>query len=191
MKKIKLTALIVFSLIMVSQSVAAPITNERFALGAMSLCALNETLQQQESLDVYVLGNIDVAEELKIFLTQNVGFLKLNSIRYGDDLPKIKPDVLLVCNSSYCDVARKYCRDNKVFSISNNADACRQGLSTSIVSKVSTSLEHRYSMTSVYAMINKSALFAEGVEVYPQLLQIAKPVEDNKYDNEIVMVEIF
>lgn len=167
------------------------ITNERFVLGAMSLCALNETLQGKETLDVFVLGDADVAEELKIFLDQRVGFIRLNSIKQGVELPKVKPDVLLVCDENQCKTAIDYCRENKVFSITNVSQLCLKGLSSAIVAKSPGRLQNKYSMTSVYAKINKEALFAEGMVFHPQVMDVAKPVEDNKYEKDLVMVQLY
>ena len=167
------------------------ITNERFVLGAMSLCALNETLQGKESLDVFVLGDDDVAEELKIFLDQRVGFIKLNSITQGDKLPETKPDVLLVCDENMCKTAIDYCRDNKVFSVTNVSQLCQKGLSSAIVAKSPGRLQNKYSMTSVYAKINKEALFAEGMVFHPQVMDVAKPVDDNKFEKDLVMVQLY
>ncbi|MFP4547555.1 MAG: hypothetical protein ACLFQM_05440 [Fidelibacterota bacterium] len=193
MKKLNVLFVIILALVFSGQVFAGnpQITNERFALGAMSLCALNETLQGQGALDVYVLGNIDIAEELKIFLDQRVGFIKLNSIIAGDKLPSEKPDVLMVCDPSKCKEAIRYCRDNNVFSVTNVSELCRQGLATAIVTQKTEPGENKYSMTSVFAKINKEALYAEGMVFNPQVMDIAKPVEDNQFDQDLVMVQLY
>ncbi len=193
MKKLNLLTVLTLTLILSVQVFAADsnITNERFVLGAMSLCALNETLQTKEAIDVYVLGDMDVAEELRIFLDQRVGFIKLNSIKAGDELPTEKPDVLVVCDNLKCTEAVKYCRDNKVFSVTNNSKLCNQGVSSAIVTKVANQKEDKYSMTSVYAKINKKALYAEGMVFHPQVMDIAKPVDDQKNSNDLVVVQLY
>ena len=191
----KLNVLFAMTLILVLSTqvfaISPKITNERFALGAMSLCALNETLQGKESLDVFVLGNVDVAEELKIFLDQRVGFIKLNSITAGDELPSENPDVLLVCDEAKCKQAIRYCRDNKVFSVTNVSELCQKGLSSAIVTRKTAPNENKYSMTAVFAKINKEALFAEGMVFNPQVMDIAKPVEENKFEKDLVMVQLY
>jgi len=192
MKKMVVTLLVLVMLLSVQTFARdSRITNERFVLGAMSLCALNETLQGKESLDVFVLGDDDVAEELKIFLDQRVGFIKLNSITQGDKLPETKPDVLLVCDENMCKTAIDYCRDNKVFSVTNVSQLCQKGLSSAIVAKSPGRLQNKYSMTSVYAKINKEALFAEGMVFHPQVMDVAKPVDDNKFEKDLVMVQLY
>ena len=193
MKKLNLLIVLILTLVLSAQVYAGErkITNERFALGAMSLCALNETLEGKDALDVYVLGNTDVAEELKIFLDQRVGFIKLSSVKQGRNLPTEKPDVILVCDQSKCKEAIEYCRDNKVFSISNESELCKQGLSSAIVTKTPSHREHKYSMTAVYAKINKKALYTEGMVFHPQVMDVAKPVEDESFDQDLVMVQLY
>lgn len=193
MKKLNLFIVLTLTLLLSAQVFADDngITNERFALGAMSLCALNETLQTKDAINVYVMGNPDVAEELRIFLDQRVGFIKLNSIKAGEELPQEKPDVLLLCSDNDCEKVVQYCRDNKVFSVSNSSSLCQRGISTAIVSKISQTKEYKYSMTSVFAKINKAALFAEGVVFNPQIMNVAKPVEEDKFNRELVMVQLY
>lgn len=193
MKNLNVLTILLLTLLLSVQVFAADsnITNERFALGAMSLCALNETLQTKDAINVYVLGDMDVAEELRIFLDQRVGFIKLNSIKFGNQLPTEKPDVLMVCSETDCDEAIQYCRDNKVFSVTNCSSLCKKGVSSAIVTKESNAREHKYSMTSVFAKINKKALFAEGMVFHPQVMDIAKPVEDDKLNKDLVMVQLY
>lgn len=193
MKKLNFLTVVVLVLVLSAQVFASDyyMTNKRFALGAMSLCALNETVQNKESLNVFVLGNENVAEELKIFFNQNIGSVKLETLTFGDELPEITPDVILVCDDIKVDEAKEYCRNNSVFSISNTTFSCQEGLSTALVSKMPKTIEHHYSMTSVYAKINKKALFAEGMNFYSQVWKVAKPIEDSNFDQELVMIQLF
>lgn len=193
MKKLNCVTILALVLILSTQVFAVdfPLTNKRFALGAMSLCALNQTLQNKETLSVYVLGDEEVANELQIFYNQNIGGIKLVSIENGTDLPQVKPDVMIIIDDSNISELKDYCRTNNVLSISKSSFACQSGLSTAIVAMVPTTIEHEYSMTSVYAQINKKALFAEGMKFYPQLMKVAKPVEESNFENDLVMIQLF
>ena len=90
-----------------------------------------------------------------------------------------------------CKTAIEYCRDNKVFSVTNVSRLCQQGLSSAIVAKSAGRMQNKYSMTSVYAKINKEALFAEGMVFHPQVMDVAKPVDDNKFEKDLVMVQLY
>ena len=193
MKKLNLVAVFLLVLTLSVQVFASDyhLTNKRFVLSAISLCAMNETIQNKSDLDVYVLGDIDVGNELRIFFNQRVGNITLKSIRSGDELPDFVPDVLLLCNDSKLEEAKEFCRDNSVLSISNKGEMCQCGVSLAILAKMPKTIEHTHSLQSVYAKINKKALFAEGMKFYPQIMDVAIPVKDSEYEDEIVMVPLF
>ncbi len=193
MKKLNLLTVVVLTLVLSVQVFATDsnLTNRRFVSGAMSLCALNETIQSNTSLSVYVLGDASIAKEIRMYLLQNIGSVKVVSIGSGRELPEVTPDVMLVCDASKVEDAVEYCRDNKVFSIANQSSFCQKGLSSAIVAKISKTYENKYSMTSVYAKINKEALYAEGMVFNSQVLDIAKPVENNNDDNDMEIVQLY
>ncbi len=193
MKKLNLTLVLVLVLTLAVQTFAGDfrLTNKRFALGAMSLVALNETLQTKDELTVHVIGNQYVAEELVIYKDQKVGAATLTKITSSTDLPVNKPDVILVTEGADVREVVKYCQDNGVFSIANNTEACRQGISTAVAAKLPLILEHPYSISSVYAKINTSSLFAEGMKLNKQVKSVSKEVEKSGYDEELAVIQLY
>ena len=193
MKKLNLIVVVALVLVFSFQAFAGDyrLTNKRFALGAISLCALNETLQKDDDLTIFVLGDQDVAEELLIFKNQKVGFPKLSEVTYGASLPAVTPDVILVCDETKLEEATEYCRENGVFSIARSTNACKNGVSTAIVSRLPLTFEHKYSMSAIYATINKSSLFAEGMTLHSQIWDVAKPIDDSGFEKELAYIQLF
>ena len=184
---------VVFFVLVVVQAFASdyPLTDKRFALGAITVCANNETLQNKEGFDIYVFGNYVVAEEFEIFRNQSIGKVKLNSIVAGNIFPKVCPDVIIVCDESKTCELVDYCRMNNVFSISRSSVCCENGLSTAIVSTIPSFQENEYSLSSVYVKINKHAVFSEGFKFYPEIMRFAVPVEESEYGKNIVLLQLF
>ncbi|MBN2281700.1 MAG: hypothetical protein JXQ65_14050 [Candidatus Marinimicrobia bacterium] len=193
MKKLNLIVVVVVLLAMSLQAFAGDfrLTNKRFVLGATSLCALNETLQKKDVLTIYVLGDQNVAEELLIFKNQKIGFAKLTEVTFGQNLPAVKPDVMLICDETKVADATDYCRDMGVFSIARSTAACKNGASTAIVSKLPLTFENKYSISTLYATINKSSLFAEGMIMHAQVWNVAKPVDDSGSGKELAYLQLF
>jgi len=184
---------VVFLVLDVVQAFASdyPLTDKRFALGAITICANNETLQNNKEFNIYVLGDFNVAEELEIFLNQKIGKVVLKSIVAGQGIPKVKPDVVIISDESKTCELIDYCRLNGVFSISRSSVCCENGLSTAIVSNIPAFSENEYSLSSVYVKINQQAMFSEGYQFYPQVMRFAVPIDNVKYNGNIVMLELF
>ncbi len=193
MKKLNLTLVLVLVLTLTVQTFAGDfrLTNKRFALGAMSLVALNETLQTRDEVTVHVIGDQYVAEELVIYNGQRVGAATLIKITCSTDLPINKPDVILVTESADVKEVAEYCRNNSVFSIANNTDACRQGISTAVAARLPLTLEHPYSISTVYATINTSSLFAEGMKLNDQVKDVSKEIEGSGYNDELAVIQLY
>lgn len=109
-----------------------PATTEQVAQATMSACGLAKSIQELESADIYVLGNEKIAQALKKYEGCRVGDVIIKSIKSGNSLPKVKPNVLVCGNKEYIYMTKYYCRNNNILSIGAYPELCYQGLTLSL-----------------------------------------------------------
>lgn len=78
---------------------------------------------------IYVMGEPDVATELKAAIGSEIGTGKLKEVKSGDGLPSEKPSILFVGEKANVGEAIGYTRGNKVLSVSGNPALITEGVS--------------------------------------------------------------
>ncbi len=151
--------------------------SEKVAMTSISTIAMNVTIQQSNHLDIYVLGDEKIAKNLKKFKGQQIGDVSLRSIKYGTELPKKKPSVLILADKTKCEEVINYCRANKVLSITNIPDLCTKGISLGIGCSSKPIFENKYSLRTVVIYLNESASLAEGMVWHENIKDVTTEVE--------------
>ena len=83
-------------------------------------------------ITIYVLGDNDIAAELKKAVGQAIGKSTLKQVESGAELPGEKPSCLFVGDPVMFSSATKYTREQKILSITAHPDLVSKGLSLGI-----------------------------------------------------------
>lgn len=151
-------------------------SSEKVAMSAMAAISMNKSIQLSGKLDVYVLGNDNVAQALKKFQGQYVGGIILNSINSGEVLPKVKPSVIILCNDEKCENVIQYCRRNSVLSITNQPGLCCKGISLEIIKCQDSDCNDKYSLNDINLIINDVASHLENMQWYDGYEEVIRNV---------------
>ena len=147
-------------------------------MSSVAAIAMNQTIQETNDINVYVLGDKEVAKSFTKFLGQNVGNSQLMSVSNGDELPVEKPSVLIFTDASRTQEVVNYCRENNVLSISNNPELCEKGVTLGVGRIVTPMFEKKHSLASVQMYLNETASDAEGQVWDSSIHAVTKPVSD-------------
>lgn len=152
-------------------------TPEQVARASMSACVLAENIQNLESADIYVLGNPEIATALKKYEGQKVGSVVVRSIRSGNSLPKVKPNVLICGNNSWVEEVKKYCRRNNILSIGASSSSCKEGLSLSLVQE--SNQNNQSSLSQVKLLINQEASLYESTQWNEAISAVSRKISSH------------
>ncbi len=187
MKNTKKIAVVIISIILCVQAFGQlyKVNAKQVAGAAMTVCALEENIQNSSKLDVYVFGNKQISRELKKYKNQLIGNVTLNSIKYGNELPKNKPTVIILDDVEKYTEVKEYCRKNNVISISCCPELTEQGLSVGIGSDVKKQDSNFLSLSSVKLLVNLEASRLEGSKWNQDFYDVATVINDNQMAQRI------
>lgn len=138
-----------------------PASTEQVAQATMSACGLAKNIQKLESVDIYVLGNEEIARELKKYEGCMVGDVVIKSIKSGNKLPRVKPSILVCGSDEYVYMVKYYCRNNNILSIGASPELCQEGLSLSLYRDNNDN--DAASLSNVRFLLNSEASYQEKV----------------------------
>jgi len=81
---------------------------------------------------IYVVGNNDIAYNMKKYEVQTIGGAKITKIESGNDVPKGKVTVIYVDSDKNFDNILKYCNSNKILCITGNVALVAKGAAVCI-----------------------------------------------------------
>lgn len=134
----------------------------------IKLAALEKNLGGGGQISIFVLGDKQVAGELKKIVGTKIGKATLKDVVLADELPTDKPSILYVGNASKLESAIKYTRSNKILSIAGNSDLNSKGVTMGI------GVGNDDKPTVI---LNLSASKEEGLKWNPAIMKIAKTIK--------------
>lgn len=121
-----------------------------------------------EDVTVYVMGAVEVADELRKGIGKSVGNSTLNAIEEGDGLPSIKPSILYIGDESRVNEALEYTRSNKILSVTGKPSLVTEGVTLGIGISDSGKPE---------IIINLSSSVEEGLDWNASIMRVAKTIK--------------
>ncbi len=129
----------------------------------LKLLTFHEKLASSGDITIYVVDGSEYAQALKKAIGKPIGSSKLSSVIEGDDVPKQKPAVVYLGNSSKLDDILSYCRTNGTLSITGNPELISKGVT----------LGFGVSNEKPKVMLNLSSSKLENIDWNPAILKVA------------------
>ena len=148
-----------------------PASPEQVAMVTMSVAAHSRNIQALDHIDIYVIGNNNIAEALKKYKDQRVGKPRIRKVTFGDKLPTERPAIIICGNDDYADMVKNYTRTNRVMSVGTTHNSGVKGLSLSISQD---SDDDEGSISKVVIFLNLTASFYEEVYWDKNISTVAK-----------------
>ncbi len=134
----------------------------------IKLLAFEKNLSGAGDLSIYVLGAPHIAEELRKTIGKNVGGAIVRAVLEGQELPKTKPGVLYLGSAAKAEEARRYCRSNRILSVTGIEQLAYDGVTLGL----GLGNDGRPKV-----LLNLSASAAEGLYWNADIMKIAKTLK--------------
>lgn len=134
----------------------------------VTACVFEKGISAAERVDLYVLGDDQIADVLSKYVGQYLGSTQLENIRKGSELPATTPHILFLANPRYLNETVSYCQENQVLSITNLPRLVKKGISLGIGIDANGKLG---------LVMNPKATRAEGKNWNPAIMKIVKVVK--------------
>ena len=138
-----------------------PASPDQVAMITISISAHSRNIQELKYIDIYVIGNTDIANALKKYEDQRIGKARIRSVKFGDQLPAEKPAIIVCGDDAYASMVKNYTRKNSVLSIGASPKSAESGLSLSIAQDFYN--EDEESLSKVVIFLNLTASFHEQI----------------------------
>lgn len=171
MKNSKLFLLILFTAVIILGFVS-DLTAQREAPApvaaalAIKLMGFNNKLKGD--ITVYVVGDQNIAQEMKKGVGKSIGAATLINVEVGDELPKSKPNIIFVCSVAKSQACIDYARKNKIMSVTGIPDLANKGVSLGI--GVGDDGKPKI-------LLNLSASAEEGIDWNPAIMKVAQTIK--------------
>ena len=119
-------------------------------------------------LTIYVIGDQDVANELKKGIGKSIGKGTLKDVIVGDDIPTAKPSILFIGDASKVNGALEYTRANKILSVTGITDLVSKGVTLGI----GIGDDNKPKI-----LLNLSASVEEDLDWNPAIMKVAKTIK--------------
>lgn len=129
----------------------------------LKLLVFHEKLASSGDITIYVVNGSEYAQALKKAIGKPIGSSKLSSVIEGDDVPKQKPSVVYLGNSSKLDDILSYCRSNSTLSITGDPELIYKGVT----------LGFGVSNEKPKVLLNLSSSKLENIDWNPAILKVA------------------
>ncbi len=134
----------------------------------IKLLVFEKNISGAGDLSVYVLGAPHIAEELRKTVGKNLGGAIVRAVLEGEELPKTKPGVLYVGSAAKAEEAKRYCRSNRILSVTGIEQLVYDGITLGL----GLGNDGRPKV-----LLNLSASAAEGLYWNADIMKIAKTIK--------------
>ncbi len=134
----------------------------------LKLVPMEKNLASVGDIIVYVLGNEEVAAELKKGIGKSIGGSTLKNVLSGTDLPAEKPSCMFVGNPDKVNDAIAYTRAKKILSVTNDPGLVTKGVTLGL--GIGGDGKPKI-------LLNISSSSEEGLDWNPAIMKIAQVVK--------------
>jgi acylphosphatase len=119
-------------------------------------------------ITIYVVGNDDIASELKKAVGKPLGGGTLKSVTTGSGAPSSKPSIIFISNAGAVGAITKYSRANKVLTVTNDPGIVSDGATLGVV--VGDDGKPKI-------LLNLTSSVEEGVDWNPAIMKVAQTIK--------------